>query len=174
MRHFLILSYLFAASLGWSQSEKAHEIKIDALSALVTPAIEISYEYALGNSSGVGLATFFRLNPPNDNYREFSIAPYFRQYFYNNREYGQKGFYIEALLQYATGNDDAKLFGSTNRDKLDDYNDLGIGFGGGIKWLTTNGFSVDIGAGIGRNFKIDDASPDFFLNWGINLGYRFF
>ncbi|WP_138940665.1 DUF3575 domain-containing protein [Aquimarina agarivorans] len=174
MKKILAFVFFMNTIISWSQTDKAHEIKIDALSALVTPAIELSYEYAIGNTSGVGIASFFRFNKPNDNFRSFSIAPFFRQYFYNNREYGQKGFYIEALLQYATGNDDTKLLGTTERDKLDDYNDLGIGFGGGMKWLTKNGFSVDIGANVGRNFKIEKASPDFFINWGINLGYRFF
>jgi len=171
----LLVSFLFLSLTSWSQVERKHEFKLDALGALVVPSLEISYEYAVNGYSGVGVASFLRLDPPNDDYRAFSLAPYYRQYFYNNAVYGNKGFFIEALLQYSTGEDEEKVT-NTNRGitSIENYNDLGIGFGGGCKWTTPNGFIVETNIALGRNFKLDDNSPNFFFNWGINLGYRFF
>lgn len=171
----LLLSLIFISFAAWSQVERKHELKIDALSALVLPSVEISYEYTINIHSGVGVSTFLRLDPPNDDYRTFSLAPYYRQYFYNNTGYGNKGFFIEALLQYSTGEDEEKITNTARgTTSIENYSDVGIGFGGGYKWITPNGFILEINADLGRNFKLDENSPDFFLNWGINLGYRFF
>ena len=81
----------------------------------------------------------------------------------------------EALLQYSTGEDKEKVINATRGiTAIDSYSDIGVGFGGGCKWTTPNGFIVETNVTLGRNFKLDDNSPDFFFNWGINLGYRFF
>ena len=171
----LLLSILTVSITSWSQTERRHEIKIDALGALVVPSLEISYEYAMNVHSGIGVASYFRLDPPSDDYRTFSIAPYYRQYFYDNQSYGNKGFFIEAQLQYSSGKDEKEIINEAlGIPDIKHYNDIGVGFGGGVKWVTPNGFTVEAGAGVGRNFKLDKNSPDFFFNWGINLGYRFF
>ena len=176
MKKFVLLVGLTFLSLtSWSQTQRQHELKLDALSALVLPSLEISYEYAVNGYSGLGVATFFRLDAPNDDYKAFSLAPYYRQYLYNNAVYGNKGFFIEALLQYSTGEDKEKVINATRGiTAIDSYSDIGVGFGGGCKWTTPNGFIVETNVTLGRNFKLDDNSPDFFFNWGINLGYRFF
>lgn len=171
----LLLSILTISITSWSQTARRHELKIDALGALVVPALELSYEYAMNIHSGVGVTTSFRLDPPSDDYEAFSFAPYYRQYFYDNQSYGNKGFFLEALLQYTSGKDENKIIDETRGvTDIEHYNDIGIGFGGGAKWITPNGLTIEAGAGLGRNFKLDKNSPDFFFRWGINLGYRFF
>lgn len=169
---FLLLSILVISATSWSQADRRHEIKIDALGALVVPSLELSYEYAVNVHSGIGVSTYIRLDPPSDDYRAFSFAPYYRQYFYDNQSFGNKGFFIEALVQYTSGKDEKKIVNEI--PDVDSYSDIGLGFGGGVKWVTPNGFTVEASAGVGRNFKLDKNSPDFFFNWGINLGYRFF
>lgn len=176
MKKIVLLLSLFTITLTtWSQTEHRHEIKLDALGVLVGPSLELSYEYTINMHSAIGVANYIRLDPPSDDYEAFTLAPYYRQYFYDNKSYGNKGFFIEALLQYSSGKDEKKVI---NEDRnivgIENYNDIGIGFGGGVKWITPNGFTVEAGAGVGRNFKLDENSPDFFFRWGINLGYRFF
>ena len=174
-KNFLLLSVLSISISSWSQGPRRHEIKIDALGILVVPTLELSYEYAMNIHSGVGVATSLRLDAPDDDYEAFTLAPYYRQYFYDNQSYGNKGFFIEALVQYSNGKDENKVV-NENRGitSIENYNDIGIGFGGGVKWITPNGLTIDASAGLGRNFKLDENSPDFFFRWGINLGYRFF
>ncbi len=170
MKKILFTTCLLISSILLGQ-EKKHEIRIDALEVLVTPAVEVSYEYSLSNGIGLGTSVFFRVDKPEDDFKEFALTPYVRQYFFNNMDFGQKGFYIEAFGQYTTGKREEEVINSIN--VVEDYNDLGLGFGGGLKWLANSGFSIDAGAGIGRNFGISDGAPDFFFRWGIHIGYRF-
>ena len=147
-----------------------HEFRIDALEALVFPGLDISYEYILGNYSGAGVAVNVRLDSPNDDYEVFTLAPYYRQYFFDNAAYGIRGFYAEGLLQYTNGKDDRNNITL----EVETYDDIGIGFGGGYKLIAPNGFVIDAGLDLGRNFKLDEASNDFFFRFGISIGYRFF
>ena len=174
MKKYVLFFLLISVGLtSWSQ-ERTHEFKFDALGFLATPSVEITYEHALNIHSGIGVSSYFRIDPPSSKaYEAFSLAPFYRQYFYDNRTMGNKGFFIEALFQYTNGEGEAD--NSTDDDPIfEDYSDIGIGFGGGVKWITPNGFTVEGVVGIGRNFKTDDLSNDIFFRWGINLGYRFF
>ena len=173
MKKVLISITLLITAIGWSQN-KAHEIKLNALRALVTPAIGINYEYAANENSSLGLSTFFNLKDSDDDYTNFAIAPYYRQHFFDNLTTGNKGFFIEGILQYSTGKDESEVIPDTEQVVTEDFGDLGIAFGGGYKLVSNNGFTVDVGGSVGRNFKISDHSPDFFFRWGIYLGYRFF
>jgi len=170
MKKILLLLALAFFAIGNAQ-EKRHEIRLDALEVLVTPAVEVSYEYSFSDGISAGVSTFFRVDQPEDDFKNFALTPYVRQYFFNNMDFGQKGFYIEAFGQYTSGKKEAEVVNDIK--SINDYDDFGLGFGGGLKWLASSGFSVDLGAGVGRNFG-GDTSTDFFLRWGIHLGYRFF
>ena len=168
-----LIAFIGITLTSWSQ-DRSHELKLDALGVLVGPSLEITYEYALNVHSAVGVSTYFRLDrPENKKYEGFTFAPFYRQYFYDNQSFGNKGFFIEALLQYTNGKGEIDIE-DEQETILADYSDIGIGFGGGVKWITPNGFTVEGVAGVGRNFKMDDHSNDFFVRFGINLGYRFY
>ena len=173
MKKILISITLLISAISWSQ-DKAHEIKLNALRALVTPAIGINYEYAANENSSLGLSTFIRLDSPDDDYMNFAIGPYYRQHFFENLTPGDNGFYIDGMLQYSTGKDESRVIEETQVVVTENYSDLGIAFGAGYKLVSNNGFTIDAGGAVGRNFKLDSNSPDFFFRWGINLGYRFF
>jgi len=170
MKKLIILLALTTSTINVAQ-EKKHEIRIDALEVLVTPAIDVSYEYSLSDGIGIGLSSFFRVDQPEDDFKRFALTPYVRQYFFNNMDFGQKGFYIEAFGQYSNGKREAIIVNDAK--VINNYSDFGLGFGGGLKWLASSGFSIDVGAGVGRNFSVKDGAPDFFLRWGIHVGYRF-
>ncbi len=164
MKKIIFLFIAFTSSIVFGQ--KYHEVKIDALEALTTPAVDISYEYAINDFGAVGSSIFLRLDEPETReFKKFMLSPYYRHHFYNNKSYGQKGFFIEGLLNYVSYKD--------QRQQDDTYGDFGIGFGGGVKLISGGGFTVDGHAALIRNFQADERSDDFIIRFGINFGFRF-
>ncbi len=164
MKKIIVLISVVISTITYGQ--KYHEIKIDALEALVTPAVDLSYEYAINAYGSVGSSIFFRVDEPKTKeFRKFMLSPYYRHHFYDNKSYGQKGFFIEGLLNYVNYQDE--------RQEDENYNDFGIGFGGGVKIISGGGFTIDGHAALIRNFQADDRSDDFLIRFGINLGFRF-
>lgn len=161
-----IVFLLFAVTSTMVFGQKYHEVKIDALEVLVTPAVDISYEYAINDYGAVGTSVFFRIDAPKTReFRKFMLSPYYRHHFYNNKSYGQKGFFIEGLVNYVNYED--------QRQDDKNYGDFGIGFGGGVKLISGGGFTVDGHAALIRNFQSDDRSDDFLIRFGVNFGFRF-
>jgi hypothetical protein len=188
MKKKIVMALLCAvAARGYAQDqekqpkpldERKHELRLDVAEALIIPAIDISYEYVISKYSGVGATAWFSLDSDDGDYlveyQEFAFTPYFRQYFFNKKEYGARGFYAEALLQIAGGtdydqyyNDDLELVSNEN------WTNFGIGFGLGQKWVSNNGFVLDLNIGGGRYLGSSDTGPDAFLRGAVGVGYRF-
>jgi len=153
-------------------NDKKHEIRIDAAEGLIIPAIDLSYEYVLSRYSGVGASINISLNSDDILGQNFSFTPYYRQYFFNKKDYGARGFFAEGLLQYATGEDVFFNLDASN-EELDDWSQFGIGFAIGQKWVSRNGFVIELLAGGGRYFGGEDFAPGGFFRGGISVGYRF-
>ena len=62
--------------------------------------------------------------------------------------------------------------GTMLRDVEVEYSDFALGFGVGGKFVSKNGFLIDLSFGIGRNLFNRD-SPDLVVLPNINVGYRF-
>lgn len=157
---------------------KKHELRIDALEGLIVPAIDIGYEYVISKYSGAGMSINIALDSDNDVDfpQDFAITPYYRQYFFNREDYGAKGFYAEGLLQYATGSSDFYDFDElsvVNNPENRDWSQFGVGFAVGQKWVSRNGFVVELSLGGGRYFGGDDFAPGGFFRGGASVGYRF-
>ncbi|MEZ4857182.1 MAG: DUF3575 domain-containing protein [Flavobacteriaceae bacterium] len=154
--------------------EKKHEFRIDALEGLIFPAIDLSYEYVINKFSGAGISVFINLEDTPSNYQNFALTPYYRQYLFNKKEYGARGFFAEGVLQYSTGSEETYFF-ENGADVFRDekWNAFGIGFAIGQKWVSKNGFIIEISAGGGRNFGDEAIVPDGFFRGGILVGYRF-
>ena len=159
-----------------SKVNNKHELRLDGLEALLIPTIEINYEYVLSRYSGLGAAISYSFeNDDVDINQKFAFTPYYRQYFFNKKEYGARGFFVEGLLQFATGED---YYGEindifpvpTNTGK--NWFNTGIGLAIGQKWVSNNGFVFELSAGGGRYF-IDNEGPEAFFRGGILVGYRF-
>ena len=164
MKKIFFLVSVLVSTLSFGQ--KYHEVKIDALEALVTPAVDLSYEYAINEYGAVGSSIYFRLDDPKTtDFKNFMLTPYYRHHFYDNKSYGEKGFFIEGLVNYVSYKDE--------RLEDDTYGDVGIGFGGGVKIITGGGLTIDGHTAIIRNFETDDRSDDFIIRFGINFGFRF-
>ena len=161
-------------------NNKKHEFRIDVLEGLIVPALDVSYEYVLSKYSGVGASVNVNLNNDDDIdfNQNFAFTGFYRQYFFNKKDYGARGFFAEGLLQYASGDSDA-IFdiiadGQVTSRSTDTWNKFGVGVSIGQKWVSRNGFVLELSLGGGRYLGgDDDNSPEGFARGGISFGYRF-
>ena len=81
-----------------------NELRINALSFLAATDINIFYERILNRSSSYGLSMF--INAGDDTLeltdRRFALNTYYRFYFYNTKEYGARGFFVEGFSSFAS------------------------------------------------------------------------
>lgn len=186
-KKYLVASFLFLSIGAWAQEEdtpvnldqindKKHELRIDALEGLLIPAIDIAYEYVISRYSGVGASVYVSLSDDGDFDQDFSFTPYYRQYFFNKKDFGARGFFAEGLLQYGTGEGDVFNFdedsGVSSIDQ-ETWSLFGVGFAIGQKWVSRNGFVIELSVGGGRYFGAEDFAPEGFFRGGVNVGYRF-
>jgi len=91
MKNIITFFLLIITSIGFSQentndqstnlneiNNKKHEIKIDALEALIIPTLDISYEYVLNKYSGVGATIHVNLEGNGDTFeQDFALTGFF-------------------------------------------------------------------------------------------------
>lgn len=169
MKKILFL-LLFIPAIGFAQESsdtlektKKHELKINGLGLITSEWIDVSYEYLINSESSFGMAVQVGLDDTNglgDDYRTFSLTPYYRRYF--SKGYA-KGFYVEGFGMLNT-NEDSFLRTTTTHFAL------GISVGG--KFVSKNGFTLDLYGGIGRNLG-NSSNVEAVGRIGIALGYRF-
>lgn len=189
MKNFLFILLIGVSAIGFSQEEGStetgpqgrHELRLDGFEALVFKTIEFNYEYVINKYSGAGAAISFNLDNELLEYGgKFAFTPYYRQYFFNKKEYGARGLFVEGSLQLAGGENEYYNF---NYDPITEYYteniikenwfQAGVGISIGQKWVSNNGFIFEINAGGGRYLLKDDYSPEGYFRGGILVGYRF-
>lgn len=146
------------SSLDAAYPKGENEIRLNALSFLVEEDLNIFYERILNTSSSLGISMF--INAGDESlltYRKFAINPYYRFYFYNTKEYGARGFFIEGFSSFA----------SVENQSLQ----VSLGMTIGQKWVTTNGFSFELFLGLAR--YITDTALEAHAPVGIAIGKRF-
>lgn len=174
-----MLSFCLIAALSVGQaqdvdlSQDRNELKVNVSNLIALAFADVAYERLLNEESSIGIAILSNINQSSDNdfldaYREFSITPYYRQYF--SRGYA-KGFFVEGFGMFNTG-DDRDFFGD---DIISDttYADFALGVSVGGKFVTRRGFMVEVYGGLGRNLLNADFSPIVVGRGGVSLGYRF-
>ena len=182
---FLLLGLITFCSFAQENNNKnsndsakirQHEIRVDVLEGLLVPALDINYEYIFSKRSGAGLAVYIALDDLETNdYQQWAIAPYYRQYFFSKEDYGGKGFFVEGLLQVAGGSyEEESLIGTTGGFRIDEepWTQFGIGFSFGQKWVSSNGFVAELSLGGGRYFGTTNG-PEAFFRGGALVGWRF-
>jgi hypothetical protein len=126
------------SSLDAAYPKGENELRVNALSFLTVSDINIFYERILNRSSSFGLSMF--INGGDDvgdiTDRKFAINPYYRFYFYNSKEYGARGFFVEGFSSFA----------SLESESLQ----VSLGMSIGQKWVNTNGFSFELFLGLSR------------------------
>ena len=171
---------ILAVSFVQAQEDKMdtlerNEIKINASNLIAFTFLDASYETLLNEESSLGLGVLVNVGDDNflDEYRTFSLTPYYRQYF--SKGYA-KGFFVEGFGMLNSGKeeyyvyDDISGFDQVTDDK---YTAFALGISVGGKFVTKRGFVAEIYAGIGRNLIGGDYFTDIVGRSGISLGYRF-
>jgi hypothetical protein len=164
MKKFLFLS-IFLASFAVS-AQKTNEIKLDVFDILALKSLDVSYEHVLNTESSVGLSILFNFEKDASfRYKQdFALTPYYRQHLFNR---GNVNFFGEFFGSINSGEE-------LNSDDIEeDYTDFAFGLGFGGKYVSVNGFVLDIHAGIGRNLFNTDISPEIVPRVGISVGKRF-
>ena len=146
---------------------RKNEIKVGTIKILAGPIIDIEYERILNRYSSFG--TNIVINLDSDYYfYDFSLSPFYRAYFTETKEYGTKGFFVQAFLNYYAGENGINF--DNNNDK---FQALGLGFGIGRKWINKQGFVFQFVLGVGRTIYGSKSAPTTVFQGDISIGYRF-
>ena len=111
-----------------------------------------------------------------DEYRKFSLTPFYRRYFSSKFA---RGFFVEGfgmLHSYENNNYDYYIdgYGNYNNDRNGDTKtEFAVGISVGGKFVSKKGFTTEIYLGLGRNLGGDNSSLEVVGRGGISLGYRF-
>lgn len=183
MKKITLLILLFTTTLLVAQEKeekypqdinKKHEVKLNALGALAFEWLDVSYEYLINEESsfGSGLLIGFNNDPDFDEYRKFSLTPFYRRYFSNKFA---RGFFVEGfgmLHSYETNTYYYNNGNSWTSDSID-KTEFAVGISVGGKFVSKGGFTTEIYLGIGRNLGGDENSLEAVGRGGISFGYRF-
>ncbi|MDO9593974.1 MAG: DUF3575 domain-containing protein [Lutibacter sp.] len=177
MKKITLSALLFIVSISLFSQEneiKRNELKINMSNLIGFKWFDVSYERLLNEESSIGVGTLFSLDKESeglDEYRTFSITPYYRQFF--SSKYAE-GFFVEAFTMLHSGknyeyNYDSYANQYTNESK---YTDLAVGISVGGKWVTKRGFVAEVYAGIGRDL-LNQSDIEVVGRGGVSIGYRF-
>ena len=152
---------------------KKQEVKINAFGLLAFEWIDVSYEYLINEESsfGIGLLLGLDNNTNLDEYRKFSLTPYYRRYFSNKFA---RGFFVEGfgmLHTYDIENYD--FYGNYTVGNNKTKTEFAVGISVGGKFISKRGFTTEIYLGLGRNLAGDSNSLAAVGRGGVSLGYRF-
>ncbi|MFT4802345.1 MAG: hypothetical protein ACI93N_002123 [Flavobacteriaceae bacterium] len=161
--------------------EKKYELKLNAFSLIAFSAIDISYERLINENSSYGVAVFYNLSDYADDDivfpKKFSITPYYRQFFYENKY--ARGFFIEGFGMLNTYQDYYNNY-DYSYNKVETQTSFALGISVGGKFVIKEGFTAEVLGGVGRNLIKGESDDDYnyFQNniigrFGISLGYRF-
>lgn len=153
-------------------SERKHEIKIGAIKLLAGPIFEGTYEYIYSKDFTFGSSILLDLQNQNAWDENFSLSPFARFYFQENKEYGAKGFFVEGFAKLAVGKNELykEIYSNYKSEKFT-AGVLGISLG--KKWINHSGFVFESLIGFGRSIGNTNNTPDVFFRGDLNIGYRF-
>lgn len=154
-----------------------NELSINAFNLVTFGAIDVAYERIIDQNSSWAIEGFIlALNRESEaaDYlftRTASLTGKYKYFFGDNAAYG---FYVNGLAMVSTGEYYEEIYDREfNYSRVDkDYTDLALGFGIGYKWVSKQGFFMDLSSGIGRNLLNND-SPVIVGQFNVNLGKRF-
>ncbi|UJH91619.1 hypothetical protein LZ575_02635 [Antarcticibacterium sp. 1MA-6-2] len=155
-----------------------NELSVGAFNLVVFGALDVAYERILNPHSSWAIEAFIlALNRDSEDIdeaytRQASLTGKYK-YFFGDRT--AWGFYVNGLAMISSGEyETGTTFGPADevRVQTDNYTDLALGFGLGGKFVSRQGFFLDLGTGIGRNL-LSNNSPTIVGQFNVNLGFRF-
>lgn len=160
-------------------TEPKNELKINMSNLIGFKWLDLGYERILNEESSIGFGTLVSLDSEIqgiDEYRTFSITPYYRHFFSN--KYAQ-GFFVEAFTMLHTGDEEVyyDYYESSTDTYYNDYErnkytDFAVGISVGAKFVTKRGFIAEIYLGIGRDM-LGNSDIEVVGRGGVSIGYRF-
>ena len=191
MKKLFLPLFLFISTLTFAQDSIAeqnqtpdkrditqNELSIGALNLVAFGALDLTYERIIDKNSSWAIEAFIQaLNKDREAvddafYKDFSLTGKYK-YFFGDRY--ARGFYVHGFGMLSSGEYDSYVYDSTSgygSYEDQDYTDFALGFGVGGKFVSTGGFFLDLGAGIGRNL-FTEKSPTIVGQFNVNLGFRF-
>jgi hypothetical protein len=181
MKKIMFAAILFIASLStFAQQEDVpentigyNELKVNVTNLVIFKWLDVGYERILNEESSVGVGVLFSAADDNtglDEYRTFSLTPYYRHFF--GKKYAQ-GFFVEGFGMVHSGEDEEYFYNSSNPTIAEDkYTDFAVGVSIGTKIVSRRGFVAEIYGGIGRDL-LGNSDIEVVSRGGISLGYRF-
>tara|TARA_R110001583_G_scaffold27778_1_gene98976 strand:+ start:6821 stop:7372 length:552 start_codon:yes stop_codon:yes gene_type:complete len=182
MKKIILSVILVAASFTTFAQEQQeilfkNELKINMSNLIGFKFFDLGYERILNEESAIGVNLLFNIDTKDasdnsglDEYRTFSITPYYRHFFSN--KYAQ-GFFVEAFTMLHSGKDefnyDYQTDSYTSEGK---YTDFAVGISAGGKWVSKRGFVAEIYLGIGRDL-LNQSDIEVVGRGGVSIGYRF-
>ena len=175
MKKIILLIILLLTLKNYCQntndgSNLKNEIKLDVFDLAIFTAIDVGYERIIKKEMSFGLSVFINFKAEETYYEKFAVTPFYRFYFFDNTSKGNSGYYFEFFSKFASGTN-LESINPINTDK--NYFDVNLGGAIGQKWISNDGFILEIYIGGGRNLGFSKNSPDFAFRGGISLGYRF-
>ncbi|MGM0933079.1 MAG: hypothetical protein ACQEWD_06505 [Bacteroidota bacterium] len=191
MKYLVLLVFVFITSISFAQDSQnntttnpekrditQNELSIGALNLVAFGAIDITYERIIDKNSSWAVEGFIKALDRNNEdvgdafYKDFSLTGKYKYFFGENHA---RGFYVHGFGMLSGGEYDSNYVTEPNGFgyyEYEDYTDFAIGFGIGGKFVSTGGFFLDLGAGIGRNL-FSENSPTIVGQFNVNLGFRF-
>lgn len=187
MKRITLLLLLCITTISFAQEKeveypqdlnKKHEIKLNAFGLIAFEWFDVSYEYLINEESsfGTGLLIGLNNNTDFDEYRKFSLTPFYRRYFSNKFA---RGFFVEGFgMIHSYENNYYDYYYDYNGNYIsnrdgDTKTEFAVGISVGGKFVSKKGFTTEIYLGIGRNIGGNDNSLEAVGRGGISLGYRF-
>jgi hypothetical protein len=162
----------FSQSIEIEESTGDNELKINMTNIIAFKWVDFTYERLINDESSFGVGILFALDDEDtglDEYRTFSLTPYYRHFFSN--KYAE-GFFVEAFTMLHTGKEEYfdDIFDSSFEEKT--YTDFAVGVSAGYKIVSRRGFVAEVYAGIGRDL-LDKSDLEIVGRGGLSIGYRF-
>tara|TARA_R100001369_G_scaffold20091_2_gene36893 strand:- start:89154 stop:89741 length:588 start_codon:yes stop_codon:yes gene_type:complete len=168
------------SSTTYKRDIAKNELSIGALNLVAFGALDVAYERIITPNSSWALEAFvLALDRENEDLddafnKDFSLTGKYK-YFFGDRS--TWGFYVNGLAMISSGKYKVTTESFVNdnffyRTEEKDYTDFALGFGLGGKFVSKQGFFLDLSTGIGRNLFSND-SPVVVGQFNANLGFRF-
>jgi hypothetical protein len=84
-------------SATFTEEVSQTELRINALTLMVGPALDISYEHVLSSASGLGASLLLNFGGDNYGSQKFALSPFYRFYFFDQKDYGARGLFVEGF-----------------------------------------------------------------------------
>lgn len=143
---------------------KSNELKINALYLMTTGYLELSYERNTKHKFSYGISIGKNLNRPVP--MHYAITPYMRAYF-------EADVFVEATASFyrkkvRTPSGPC----SSDLEKVESSNNLGLGFGFGKKYENDQGFIIEFVLGFGRGL-LHTGNVSYYPRLAFNFGKKF-